>query len=960
MIGTPCGPVTDHEIEQYKKLNHMRDLFDGKSIVDIDGKGRAGNFAIERSYGTSDGPGGQMFNEIVWRSTYKPVEAYSSFTDGDFRRIANEIQKESNRLSNPKLSFLERYGFVRRGVMRKYAVTNVFNKKINEITNYERKSYISFTHRNREISDLLRLEAIQRGDQTKMFRGIKAEKDLRRLESQLADQFSLASKARKSNKDIQKYDARADVIRNQIVKLMETKGGEILQEFVLYMETPKIGGLVINKLTGERFSPNIVKAGEAARSILNQMGTVFKVGLSKHKDVVTNAFLNTSKVTDAQILTPLGKRIKKYRENIDEQIKAIEEKMTTDDYFPHFLMESMLSLEKKIEEVDLLNENAKKREWTESEVSPHLEQLESIFSTMRDNLNRSPSETRDRKEQAYDNYLRNPLAVLRKYGHDAIAFNKNQHLRDIYMETMKKMPADGEAAQAMRDYVTDTYMLADKGFTERPGWVNKAVRVITGVEFLSKIGFGVGTAARNTMSGLYYIQGLGNRKFLEYSRDWVADKNKFIREEIAKIEEEQGFLFRDLAEELYTEGMIPTKGVRISEVDMKLDENTGKMRFSYNENGTWKAFDSGLSWAAGKGAIFQRVTENMLRHHMFRSAYMIKRNELKDFGVSDKDGQRISKEFALDMVNKYAFEYAAHQKAPLAGGSRGDLGAVGQVVFQFMHYPMSFLQQQSEILRNSADAIKARQWNNPDVMIPVRYGALYLLTQLLSGVFNRDLNRLMENDTIDRIKNINDVLNGEDDVLGRGYMGPAVGELFFYATLHDLIELPENDFVNLVVGYNDAGKLTDEQKTNRIWSSLNVELSKWVNKNIPLIRSGRGGSILMHELGLYPRKWTKELHKKIFGKYSTVGGSKKTEKKKEYVPRYMKTKESKAKTYSALPKKSRKVLKSLDKAPKSSAANKYDEFNKNNLLTAIDMIEEQSKEEREIYASRNNRRMIMT
>jgi len=38
----------------------------------------------------------------------------------------------------------------------------------------------------------------------------------------------------------------------------------------------------------------------------------------------------------------------------------------------------------------------------------------------------------------------------------------------------------------------------------------------------------------------------------------------------------------------------------------------------------------------------------------------------------------------------------------------------------------------------------------------------------------------------------------------------------------------------------------------------------------------------------------------------------------------------------------------------------YDEFNKNNLLTAIDMIEEQSKEEREIYASRNNRRMIMT
>ena len=60
----------------------------------------------------------------------------------------------------------------------------------------------------------------------------------------------------------------------------------------------------------------------------------------------------------------------------------------------------------------------------------------------------------------------------------------------------------------MNKYVQDVYTLADKGFTDRPSWVNKTVRVLTGFEFLSKIGFGVGTAARNTMSGLYFIQGI--------------------------------------------------------------------------------------------------------------------------------------------------------------------------------------------------------------------------------------------------------------------------------------------------------------------------------------------------------------------------------------------------------------------------------------------------------------------
>ena len=86
----PCIPRTEKEIERYGHLTKLMDLFDGKNIVDIDGKEIKGNKVIEKYYGLSESAfGNEMFSEIVYRSTYKPYSSYESFTDGDFRRIKN-------------------------------------------------------------------------------------------------------------------------------------------------------------------------------------------------------------------------------------------------------------------------------------------------------------------------------------------------------------------------------------------------------------------------------------------------------------------------------------------------------------------------------------------------------------------------------------------------------------------------------------------------------------------------------------------------------------------------------------------------------------------------------------------------------------------------------------------------------------------------------------------------------
>jgi hypothetical protein len=171
---------------------------------------------------------------------------------------------------------------------------------------------------------------------------------------------------------------------------------------------------------------------------------------------------------------------------------------------------------------------------------------------------------------------------------------------------------------------------------------------------------------------------------------------------------------------------------------------------------------------------------------------------------------------------------------------------------------------QSEVLRKSKDAAVAQQWNSPDLYIPLKFAGLYAFTTLMSGVFNVDFHTLMENDTVERIKDLYKVANGEEDVKGRGYIGPAAGDLFFLATLYDFIELPDNAVKDLIVGYNDAYKLTDEQKRSRLLSTLNVEASKLITRDAKALQNGTIWNVMMHEFGLYPRAWTREYRQTPF------------------------------------------------------------------------------------------------
>ena len=852
-----CAVLTKEQEFTKEHLGTLRKLFDGGTIKDIDGKTRSIGHSIRKIYGdTTEDFGERMFQEIVWKSTYKPAdESFANFTEGDIRRISNEIEKEAGRLNNPKLNILERVGFVKRGVMGKFAATRWMNKHINLATNYERTKFSMYISSNTEISKHLRAESILRDPSLEnKLPGLKSARDLEKFERNLIYQLQNLQKLKGAA--YEKKDKEISELRDEIGSTLATKSGEVLSELVEWLESsPNEDGIRLRtkegldkhgrQIKGTRFSLNVEKAGTDARTLLNNMGGVLINGLRQHKKALQLSYNELSTV-----------RLSRYLKGVDDHISSIEKGIENGDYFPHYITEGLTSIEKVMNRIDEAGSIEGKDQF--------LGDLDTAFSIVRQSIGSTPSSVKDRSRFQYDNWIKNPLTVLRKYSMDAISFNRTNYLKATYLKGMKNLPKDGEVARGLNNYLNDVFTLAGRGYKDRPNWVNKTVRALTGYEFFSKIGFGVATAARNTMSGLYFIQAVGNRSFYSYLRDFnkEGEEHVEVREVLKKIEDEQGFRFEDLSNPLFTEGLLPTEGLRVDNVDIIFDPQTKQPSLQYKNEKGWQTFDSILTKATGAGAILQKVTENMLRKHMFRFSFKQKYNELKDGGSTKSRATKDAKEYALDMVNKYAFEYSASQKAPIIGGTGAKLGSAGQVAFQFMHFPMSFLQLQSELLRNSKDAIIARQWNNPDAVIPAKFAGLYLFTQLMSGVGNVDFNRLMENDTVDRIKDLKDALEGKKDIKGRGYIGPAIGDLFFLASLKEWIEFPDHVVSDMIVGYNNAYKLTDEQKGMRLLSTFNVEMAK-VPRNWKALQNGTIWSVLMHEFGLYPKAWTRDAREKF-------------------------------------------------------------------------------------------------
>jgi hypothetical protein len=188
---------------------------------------------------------------------------------------------------------------------------------------------------------------------------------------------------------------------------------------------------------------------------------------------------------------------------------------------------------------------------------------------------------------------------------------------------------------------------------------------------------------------------------------------------------------------------------------------------------------------------------------------------------------------------------------------------------------MSFLNLQSKILKGSYDAALSKQWDAPEIKQALRFAGIYMTVGALSVMTNLDLTNTLENDTVAKLQDFHKYLTADEkDLEGKMYgvvnqfTGPAVSDSLYALNMFGLTRMPDSYWGKVALGYIDyyeeEGFHNKDQsiwEKKHFWNKVNVEVGRWINKNIPAIRDGRGIDLIRHELGWYPRKHLKEKRK---------------------------------------------------------------------------------------------------
>jgi hypothetical protein len=799
-----------------------------------------------------------------------PFNSDFKFTKGMVNRMKREIDNIEKNYKGGKLGVFRKYFYVSDAIANKSPVTRMFYENTNLAINYERNNMDAYLSHSKSIANHVRNALVNKADMSKR----EAKKYMKRMQ-ELETEILRSGTADNTNEYYREYS-----------KLFNEHGADVINEYIELMQMNKETYLKEKS----KYSRDVRLAVEESTVLLDKMGGVLINGLGRMQNVVKQMY-------DSPLLP---KTARKYIERIGEARKRIEDGIKKGGYLPHYLLDNIVEMNYKMRGIMEAKDVTSK----DKAMNNILSQIETMV----------PDQAKSRNELLNNIWAKNPFFILTQYSKDVIAFNKINYIQEQYIPAMRRMQkedADLPFVRDMRNYIEDSFQVSTEGLMQRPDWVNGTVRALMAVETLKSMGLSVTGAIRNGASAAYFFTQNG----LISARHAVKKYNSHYKRQLGRIEAEQGFEFTEAGRELVAEGLIPSEGVNVS--DIKFDPITQKV--SYRDKGVLKKLDPRIDTVVGKSLMFHRFTENATRKWMFRIAWVeafetlkghsiVKEKGYKDADVADKANtqalERMATRFAVKAVNSFAFEYAAHAKARAVGGtaprstelgadgkpkmqSRDYATAVGELGFQFLHYPMSFLNLQSKILKGAYDAALSGQWGRGETLAPelkqaLRFAGIYGTVQALSIATNLDLTNTLENDTVERLKDLAEYFTGdEEDLKGRkrgmvnDFSGPIVGDMLYALNMFQLYKMPDEEWAKMLTGYIDyygegdvpdwvnPRKKIDTTEKRNMWNRLNVEFARLMTKNIPAVRDGRGVDILRHELGWYPRAHLREKRKTV-------------------------------------------------------------------------------------------------
>lgn len=694
-----------------------------------------------------------------------------------------------------------------------------------------------------------------------------------------------------------------------LMKFLEGEGA-MFQDFISTVEQGK--GYLIEKY-GERNNLGDVLVSENKRLYVSRI----KSAASEWGTIQKTAKLHLVKSIDNVIEIVKHKYGKGTRtsEFLIEEYAGISKQLeaSKEGYVPHYLLDIVgkaLGMHERLAKIESGDVKT-----LDNVLNEYKNEVQGINSNLMTRLKK-----KSKIDQEY--FSRNPILYAQKYVEQVASFNHRSFVELSYIKNLKKLTdvilknPDSKEANAANVFkkVLGDQREASLG-NERADTNETAkniTRILTSMQFVSKLGWSSRGALRNKTQKLLNFGHFGGLAWMDANAEFKNNPayKLAMEQQLAK----HGLQYLDISK--VTEGALSQTDLIAHGIDFK----DGQVQRS-QESSFLQATAKGFSSLAEASSVFTKSVENNNRRSTFNVAfykrlqYLKKTEKYSGWGLEGEVGESSKK----DMYNKAGiwasnttrllhFEYSKFAKADALSGD------VGAVLGQFQHYALSYADLQFQVIKDFGRAMKAGDYTGQETGRVIRYAALYSINEAMSILGNTDFTSYIQNDTIEKVKQLERLLMGEstgakirrkilpkDNILHPGkkpsknkleqeqkdaFYGKGVIGVAGLVPISDLIEIHnlgaaagywemlanEKSTAAWLAGLRKYKSISNEEFAKEVLGMGNIEIERILTRTLPALRHNNPlWSAVRAEFGLYPGTTTmglrtKDLHEKYIQK----------------------------------------------------------------------------------------------
>lgn len=866
----------------------------------------------------------RIFEETFFRLTgMVPSQApQDRWSGAHMKLMADEIDRMSRQVRDPRGNTL--VGLIGSAAANMEATpqSRMFLEEIRQTSNFEASQTNRMTGYTDRIRKLLVTAINEEGNKGSGLRdkvdAAMQLKKIERLEAELT--AALASSDPGASERASKYMAELD-------NMASTYGGKVNRLFVAMMDRYTVEELLAAKNSpngievswtdskGRKYTERVtnmslIGAVEEGKRMMKDMGYNLARALSGlseftkmvHQGGAYMSMSNKDIINNRAVPDALRNRIK----IIEDALSSLQDSIKTGKYYPHYLIKANAKLMASMAHVTKGYRDLKDFKLNENDAI-----IDSMFSEFESWL---PKMAMQRGAEPEMSYYENALGVMKQYSADVINFNKMIFSQNALIKAFNNIPKGedaGRAWQGIREYMLNVFQLHTEGYSNRNSTWNRAIRTVTAFEFVSKMGFGLTTAARNGASVTFFINHVGWNKWNRLGKE--IQQNKELQDALNDAASRNvGFLFGVDASQMTQGGVLKTEGIMRSKI--RPGDTQGKMEVQDNSLAD-KALETGIDAVVRTGGVFQTITENAMRRSMFNRMFadyylafskhpeylthqrtasdpdlspQQRKDAEKKLRSAKEDLKRRAANYALKMVNEWAFDYNASSKSRMMGGSLTNAGGLGQLTMQFMHYPVEFIYRQGKQYMGAGRAVKAAASGAEGSYEALRFlmsnndfrgAALTTMSTVMIGfltaVTGIGFTGLFENALVEKAQALHDLLTGDEEEqkaanFGKGvvplFTGPLLSDMMTIGMASGLLELPEDEITKTIIGFNQYQHYAEDEKQNVMLRTLSPHLYNLAYKDYPNLLQGNIGAVLERNFAVAPNPAVRKANEELIAK----------------------------------------------------------------------------------------------